>query len=72
LELARFALAGSEEWTPARIRAAMAAGGEQHVALAEPLPVFITYLTAWADAGGVTHFYPDVYEHDAAQEKLLQ
>jgi murein L,D-transpeptidase YcbB/YkuD len=71
-ELARFALAGSAEWTPARIRAAMAAGGEQHVALPEPLPVFITYLTAWADDGGVTHFYPDVYEHDAAQEKLLQ
>ena len=38
----------------------------------EPLPVFITYLTVWADADGVTRFFPDVYEHDAAQEKLLQ
>ena len=70
-DLARFALAGAPAWTPARIRAAMAAGGEQPVALPEPLPVFITYLTAWADAGGVTHFYPDVYEHDAAQARLL-
>jgi murein L,D-transpeptidase YcbB/YkuD len=72
LDLARFALAGAPEWTPARIRGAMAGGGEQHVALPEPLPVFITYLTAWADADGVTSFYPDVYEHDAAQLKLLQ
>lgn len=71
-DLARFALAEAPAWTPARIRTAMAAGGEQAVALPEPLPVFITYLTAWADAGGVTHFYPDVYEHDAAQDKLLQ
>jgi len=70
-ELARFALADAPEWTPARIRAAMAAGGEQHVALPEPLPVFITYLTVWADADGVTRFYPDVYEHDAAQQALL-
>jgi murein L,D-transpeptidase YcbB/YkuD len=71
-ELARFALAGAPEWTPARIRTAMARGGDQHVALPEPLPVFITYLTAWADADGVTRFFPDVYEHDAAQQKLLE
>jgi len=71
-ELARFALAGAPEWTPARIRAAMARGGERHVALLEPLPVFVTYLTAWADADGVTSFYPDVYEHDAAQQRQLR
>jgi L,D-transpeptidase YcbB len=71
-ELARFALAGAPEWTPARIRAAAARGPEQPVALPEPLPVFITYLTAWADADGVTRFLPDVYEHDAEQERLLQ
>ena len=72
MELARFALAGAPEWTPARIRAAAARGPEQPVRLTEPLPVFITYLTVWADADGVTRFFPDVYEHDAAQEKLLQ
>jgi L,D-transpeptidase YcbB len=71
-ELARFVLGDAAEWTPARIRAAMARGGEQQVALPAPLPVFVTYLTAWADEGGVTRFFPDVYEHDAAQERLLQ
>ena len=70
-ELARFVLAGAPEWTPARIRAATARGPEQPVPLSEPLPVFITYLTAWADAGGVTRFYPDVYRHDDAQQALL-
>ena len=71
-ELARFVLSALPEWTPARIRTAMARGGEQHVALAEPLPVVITYLTAWADADGLTRFFPDVYEHDAAQQLRLE
>jgi murein L,D-transpeptidase YcbB/YkuD len=70
-ELARFVLADALEWTPARIRSAMAAGGERHVRLPEPLPVFVTYLTAWADPDGVTRFFPDVYEHDAAQLRGL-
>jgi murein L,D-transpeptidase YcbB/YkuD len=70
-ELARFALAGAPEWTPARIQAAMARGGEQQVALPAPLPVFVAYLTVWADADGVTRFFPDVYEHDAAQRRAL-
>ena len=71
-DLARFALGGAPEWTPARIRAAMARGGEQQVALPAPLPVFVTYLTAWADEGGVVRFFPDVYEHDAAQLRMLE
>jgi murein L,D-transpeptidase YcbB/YkuD len=71
-ELARFALAGAPEWTPARIRAAMSRGDEQSVALPAPLPVLVTYLTVWADEGGVTRFFPDVYEHDAAQLGLLE
>jgi murein L,D-transpeptidase YcbB/YkuD len=70
-DLARFALAGAPEWTPARMRAAAARGPEQPVALPDPLPVFITYLTAWADADGV-RFFPDVYEHDAQQLRELQ
>lgn len=70
-DLARFALAGAPEWTPARIRAAAAGGPERPVALPEPLPVVITYLTAWAEADGVTRFFPDVYEHDAEQLALL-
>ena len=71
-DLARFALAGAPEWTPARIKSAMAAGGERHVPLPEPLPVFVTYLTAWTDPDGVTRFFPDVYEHDEAQQRLLR
>ena len=70
-DLARFALAGAPEWTPARIRAAAARDPEQPVALPEPLPVFITYFTAWADADGVTRFLPDLYEHDADQLRIL-
>ena len=71
-DLARFALQDAPEWTPARIQAAAARGPERPVPLEEPLPVFITYLTAWADPDLGARFFPDVYEHDAAQIKLLQ
>jgi len=37
------------------------------VNLREPLPVHITYLTAWADEGAA-NFRQDIYGHDA---KLL-
>jgi murein L,D-transpeptidase YcbB/YkuD len=69
--LARWVLAGDTRWTERRIRAAMWRGREEHVALAEPIPVSITYFTAWVDDEGAVQFRPDVYRHDAAQGGLL-
>lgn len=71
LELARYALSGMPEWTAQRIAHAMRAGRERHVRLAEPLPVYIVYATAWAAPDGSTHFRPDVYGHDQAHDRLL-
>ncbi len=36
------------------------------IKLKEPLPVYITYLTAWVDKNGLLHFENDVYNRDAA------
>jgi murein L,D-transpeptidase YcbB/YkuD len=38
---------------------------EQNVDLPEPVPVYITYLTAVPKAGGGALFRPDVYRRDA-------
>jgi murein L,D-transpeptidase YcbB/YkuD len=69
--LARWVLAGAPGWTPERIAAAMRAGRESSVILAEPIPVSIGYFTAWVDGDGAVQFRPDVYRHDAAQAPLM-
>jgi len=52
------------DWDRSRIRAAMELGREQTVRLPEPIPVYIGYLTAWADQQGQTHFRNDLYNRD--------
>jgi murein L,D-transpeptidase YcbB/YkuD len=70
-ELAQYVLRGQPEWTPERIQAAMHAGTEKWVALKEPLPVYILYMTAWVDPDGTIQFREDIYGHDEKQQKLL-
>ena len=63
--LAAFVLAAQDGWTPARIRAALAAGRRERVDLARPVPVYLLYLTA-AARGDTVVFRPDRYERDQA------
>jgi murein L,D-transpeptidase YcbB/YkuD len=64
--LAKFVFEGSPEWTESRIRAAMApdAPDARTVALERKVPVYILYLTAFAQDGEV-HFRDDLYGMDA-------
>lgn len=62
--LARYLLRGQPEWTDARIRRAMNSGTEKWVTLPEPVPVVISYYTAWVDREGQLNFREDVYGHD--------
>lgn len=65
--LAGYLLRDQPEWDAARIRDAMHAGSERHVRLTAPVPVHLTYFTAWVDENGGLHFQPDVYRYDAVQ-----
>lgn len=49
-----------------RVEAALAAGQALTVDLTRPLPVYFTYVTAWADQSGRIHFRPDIYNRDGA------
>jgi murein L,D-transpeptidase YcbB/YkuD len=69
-ELAAFVLRDQAEWDETRIREAMDAGVEKHVALKDTLPVHIVYMTAWVDEAGTVQFGPDVYGYDATESKL--
>ncbi|MBF0250693.1 MAG: hypothetical protein HQL35_08715 [Alphaproteobacteria bacterium] len=41
------------------------------VKLPQPLPVYLTYATAWIDGRGAVQFRDDVYGRDAALAKAL-
>lgn len=72
-KLAAYLLQHRSEWTDSRISNAMYAGSEKWVTLKEPVPVVISYFTAWVDEAGVLQYRDDIYGHDKAlANKLFQ
>jgi murein L,D-transpeptidase YcbB/YkuD len=63
-DLAAYLLANQPEWTSEKIKTAMNASTEKWVTLKQPLPVYITYFTAWIGYDGLLHFADDIYGHD--------
>jgi murein L,D-transpeptidase YcbB/YkuD len=70
-KLAEYLLNGQGDWNTQKIVEAMNAGQEKSVSVKKPVPVIITYYTAWADANGLLNFRVDIYDHDAEQAKRL-
>ncbi len=64
-KLAAYLLKDDPDWTKEKINQAMNSGDQKFVALKNPVPVFITYYTAWVDANGKLNFRNDIYGHDA-------
>ncbi|RYZ19031.1 MAG: hypothetical protein EOO16_20990 [Chitinophagaceae bacterium] len=62
--LAAYVLRGQAGWTPEKIAAAMKGDKEQQVAVQQPVPVSISYYTAWPAANGKLHFRNDIYGYD--------
>ena len=71
LKLATYLLKGNDSWTSQNIEKAMDSGKEQYVALKDPVPVFITYYTAWVDENGQLNFRDDIYGHDLIVRKKM-
>jgi murein L,D-transpeptidase YcbB/YkuD len=65
VKMANYLLRNQPEWTPEKIDEAMNSGEEQYVKLKNPVPVLITYYTAWVDDKGMLNFRDDIYNHDA-------
>jgi murein L,D-transpeptidase YcbB/YkuD len=63
-KMAQYLLRNHPEWTPEKINTAMSGTKEQHVRLKKPVPVIITYYTAWVDDNGLLNFRDDIYKHD--------
>lgn len=63
-KMAEYLLRNEKEWTSEKIDEAMHAGKEKTVRLKSPIPVFISYYTAWVDDDGLVNFREDIYKHD--------
>lgn len=73
LDLAKYLLSHDRENALSALDAALANGKTTEIALANPVPVHIVYLTAWVDDDGQAHFRNDIYTLDglvdAGQER---
>lgn len=69
LVLALFGLNEKSE----QIKRAMQSGypKARFIGLPKPVPVWITYFTAWADRSGMIHLYPDIYGLDPVLYRTL-
>lgn len=70
-KLAEYLLADKKQWTKEKIAKAMKSKTEIWVGLDQPVPVFITYFTAWVDQNGRLNFRDDIYGHDQKMAKQL-
>ena len=64
--LATWALGPNGGWDSTRVATAMDATEEQSIPLKRKIPVYLAYMTAWADDDGTVHFRNDVYGQDEA------
>jgi murein L,D-transpeptidase YcbB/YkuD len=64
VKMANYVLTGDPKWTADAIETAMNSGNEQFVKVKDPIPVLITYYTAWVDENNQLHFADDIYGHD--------
>ena len=69
--MANYLLRNNTEWDAAKINEAMNSGEEKFVKLKKPVPVLITYYTAWVDEEGQLNFREDIYGHDAQLTKKM-
>jgi len=65
LQLAEILLGGQKGWSRADIDRTIATGKTTSVTLAKPVPVWLTYWTAWVDGDGAVDFRRDLYGRDA-------
>lgn len=64
VKMANYLLKDQPEWTDQRIAEELSRDEEKFVRVKNPVPVLITYYTAWVDQKGQLNFREDIYDHD--------
>lgn len=70
-DLALYLLRDSTSWSAADVDKAMQQPVPARVVLPEPIPVFLTYATAWVGEGGTIEFRPDIYGRDTSLREAI-
>ena len=71
VQLAEYLLDKQPGWSTAKIHEAMRSEDEKFVKLKDPVPVLISYYTAWVDENGKLNFREDIYDHDLELGKKM-
>jgi murein L,D-transpeptidase YcbB/YkuD len=68
VDLAKYLLRNDRNWPASRIDDVVHKATTISAPLAEPLPIMLTYQTAWVDADGIVQFRPDIYGLDGSSD----
>jgi murein L,D-transpeptidase YcbB/YkuD len=68
VDLAAYLLRKDPNWPRSRIDDIVHKATTISAPLAEPLPIMLTYQTAWVDADGLVQFRPDIYGLDGSSD----
>jgi L,D-transpeptidase YcbB len=71
-QLALTLLKHDQGWSAGRVASAIQTGYDQHIALNQKIPVYITYFTLWVNDDGSVSTFGDVYGHDARMAAALR
>ncbi|THK39843.1 murein L,D-transpeptidase [Ensifer sp. MPMI2T] len=71
-DLSTWLLKETPGWSRQQIEATIKSGVNTPIALAEEVPVYFTYITAWSAKDRVVQFRDDIYQRDGAAELALQ
>jgi L,D-transpeptidase YcbB len=71
-DLSVWLLKDTAGWSRSQMEATIKSGVNTPIKLAEEVPVFFTYITAWSAKDSVVQFRDDIYQKDGATELALQ
>ena len=67
-DLVTWLLRDTPGWDRQHFEQTIKSGENTPVQLAEPVPVYFTYISAWSTGDGVAHFRDDIYGRDGVDE----
>jgi L,D-transpeptidase YcbB len=70
-DLVTWLLRDTPGWGRRTFEQTIRSGENMPVALAQPVPVYFTYISAWSTGDGVVHFRDDIYGRDGVDELQL-
>ncbi len=70
-DLSSWLLKNTPGWDRRTIEASIKTGDINPIPLADPVPVYFTYISAWSTGDGVVHFRDDIYGRDGVDELRL-